>query len=78
MLAVASKNPDLVKLFLKYGANPNISKPAGTTPLIMSVSQHTPDIAKQLLGAGANVNMCKSDGETPLMVVATLNDIDTL
>ncbi len=67
MLAVASKNKEMVKLLLDNGANINIKdKIYGYTPLIIAVRVGSIEIAKLLLDHCADINIKDDEGNTAI------------
>jgi ankyrin repeat protein len=61
----------LVKLYLKLGANPNITKKQGRSPLYEACHARKPgeDMIKELLNHGADVNYQDKYGRTALFAV---------
>ncbi len=64
---------EIVKLFLKYAANPNVSLikegwAKGTTPLHYAIENKAIEITKLLVNASANVNAMRENGKNPLMM----------
>jgi ankyrin repeat protein len=72
--ATKAKNLDLVKLLLKYRANPNQHDAFGATALFYAAGNGSAAIAKALIEAGAKVNArARGQGQygiTPLMAAA--------
>lgn len=68
----ASKSPELVKLLLARGANPNLGDRHNNTPLHILIQrgnherQHNYLLMKLLLDRGANPNLANKSGDTPL------------
>ena len=59
--------PNIVKLLLKYNANPNARYPfKNAIPLHAAVFHNSPDIVIELLRCGADKNVCYERGFTPL------------
>ncbi len=67
--AIHSRSAEVVKLFLKYGANPKIQ---GCSPLFTAVSLGEKAITEILLDYGADVNARNEYGDTPLFIVDSL------
>ena len=68
----------LVKLLLKYNADPNISSDSGTTPLMIACYFKHHKVVHLLLQSGANVNLQADhhiDNGTTLLVASKNNDI---
>lgn len=65
----------MVKLLLKFGADPNLQDNEGETPLFKAVKWHHHNIVKTLLEAGADFNLPNNDGVTPKMIA--IEDDDT-
>ncbi len=62
-------NPDEVEALLAGGANPNVRRENGWTPLHIAAAQHVhPDIVAHLLKHGADPNVRDNGGWTPLRV----------
>ncbi len=69
--------PDIVKLLLESGANPNIrDKESGSTPLDKAISDGYADIVELLLLYGADANARDRNGQTPLHEAAWENQGD--
>ena len=62
---VIYSSPDVLKLLLDAGADPNITF-ASDTPLL-SVNDHDIDAAKMLIDYGANVNQRNGSGVSPIL-----------
>lgn len=62
--------PEIVKVLLDYGANPNTPSVQGSTPLHMAVLSSVSSIVQMLLDYGAAVDMPGLRGRTPLHVAA--------
>ncbi|MEN8259076.1 MAG: ankyrin repeat domain-containing protein [Pseudomonadota bacterium] len=83
--AVINRRPDLAKLFLENGADPNsrcvCSGIGGDwTPLTYTTRnysyKHTgKDLIDLLLAGGADANLARKDGRTPLMLAASRGDL---
>ena len=56
MKAVIYRNPELLKLLLDLGAEPNVSDQQGDTPLVWAASQNEPELLILLLQHGADPN----------------------
>lgn len=65
-LACIQNRIDLVRLFIKRGADPNKPRVNGTTPLFCAASEGLISITKELIAAGADVNHRAYDGRVPL------------
>jgi ankyrin repeat protein len=59
------KRPDLVKLLLARGANPNARAAAGLTPLHSAAQGGDTELARLLLEKGADVNARDDRGRSP-------------
>jgi ankyrin repeat protein len=77
MTATRAGNLEIVKLLLKYGANPNrgtftgsFPELLGATALFYAAGNGNVEIAKALIDGGANVNVRTKGGFTPLMEAA--------
>ena len=78
LLACLNENIEIVKLFLQYNANPNISDGKGWTPLMISAQQGNLEIVKLLLEHGANKEAETSDGWTALNAAIQNNNLDVV
>ena len=76
-LIAAANQPQIVRLLLEYGANPNIENEYELTPLGEAANKGNVNSAKVLMAAGAEVNPSPKNGWTPLLrAVAYGNSID--
>jgi ankyrin len=89
--AALSGDTTLMRLLLKYGADPNLATPAGTTPLMAAAGvnwvvqqtytespQAVLDAVKMCLELGADVNASNSMGLTPLLGAANRGSNDII
>lgn len=67
-LSVFSNDYEICKLFLKYGANPNIKDKSGQTPIFRIIFSTTNKILGLLIEYGALINMSDCNGNTPLHI----------
>ncbi len=67
---------NVVRLLLKYGANPNLQRPDGITPLHIAVQKESVSITKLLLDSSANPNFQNQEGFTPLHFAAQQGSLD--
>ena len=58
--------PEVVKLLLEHGANPNIQDADGWTPLHFAVKSCHVDVVRVLLDHGADLTIRNNEGRTPL------------
>lgn len=65
--AVTEKHPDIVRLLLASGADPNVQNSAGHTALTAAIRQQQADDVNLLLEHGADINGASRQGETPLL-----------
>ncbi|XP_065511257.1 NF-kappa-B inhibitor beta [Caloenas nicobarica] len=66
-LAVLRKDPELVELLLRGGADPNKPEPScGRTPLHLAIEAQSPEVAELLLRGGADPDTPTFLGFTPL------------
>jgi ankyrin repeat protein len=69
LVAVANLNFDISNLLLKYGADPNISRPSdGNSPLHVAAENGLSWMGEILLDHGAKINAPNKDGATPLIL----------
>jgi|GEM_PF-2079527 len=73
--AASSKDMKMMKLMIKYGADPNFGAGCGTTPLILATNQGDIDMVSVLLEAGANPNIV-GEGSCPLSSAIRSNHIE--
>ena len=66
-LAVSMNRPDVAKILLEYGANPNFQDNKGRTSLVYSVLTGN-EILRVILSHGANPNIKDIEGRTALML----------
>jgi serine/threonine-protein phosphatase 6 regulatory ankyrin repeat subunit B len=67
LLLTAEKGyPDLTRLLLQNGANPNLADQSGQTPLMWAARNDHIDVVRLLLRAGADVNSEDTRGETAI------------
>ena len=76
--AAHSGHPDVVRLLLDAGADPNRSIPGMPTPLQAAAEGGHADVVGLLLGAGADVNMRGLGGATALHAAAQGGTIETV
>jgi ankyrin repeat protein len=66
LLATATGQTDLLRLFVVHGAAPNQPNAQGETPVMHAVLQDSPYIIQVLVGAGANPHLANVDGHSAL------------
>lgn len=78
LIRAASKGYlDLVKILLRYYADPNVLDKDHNTALIKAVEIMEYDITKELINAGANLNVqSNTEGVTALMIAKSNDDLD--
>lgn len=76
ILAVRSRNSDLVKLLLARRADPNGRGENNYTPLIEATRYRVPAMVKMLLQGGAKVDLMNDFGDTALVFAANVGQID--
>jgi uncharacterized protein len=57
MDAAQAGSADLVELFLKHGASPNLTSKDGQTALVVAVGRNDAEVAKLLVGGGADADL---------------------
>ena len=67
-------NYEMMEMFIKAGANPNIKKNDGLTPLMLSVVSNCAECVKLLIKADVNRDAKNSDGKTALEMAHVLGD----
>lgn len=81
IVACYNQKPNIVKMLLDRGADPNTSGAKGTTPLmyaktkLLRARNMNPEILSMLLGAGADLSRHDGFGKTVLEYVAESGDI---
>jgi ankyrin repeat protein len=74
-LLCKSDNPEVIRLLLSLGANPNVACDDGRTPLIVALKSQVPiSTIQALLDAGAKPETRDSSGLTPLMHASRNSD----
>ncbi|EDO30818.1 predicted protein, partial [Nematostella vectensis] len=63
-----------LKVFLKFGADPNMRDKEGWTPLHAAICGGDPDSVAELLRFGANVNLAANDGVKPIEMAIQCGD----
>ncbi len=77
--AVMHKNPEILKLALQYGGDPNLPEGATrSTPIFEAMGPDHKDKIPILIAAGANIDARELNGDTPVMVAAELSQYDTV
>ena len=74
--AAAAGQVDVVTLFLRCGADPDLKSSEGDTPLYLAIKNEQRAAAECLLAAGADPNARNSGRNTPLHLVATIPNPD--
>jgi cytohesin len=75
ILAMGNKDPEVVRLLLAAGADPNRRGRRGTTALFEAVHRNGIDAAKLLLAHGADPNLRPAE-ESPLLTAVNLGEIE--
>ncbi|KAF2751049.1 ankyrin, partial [Sporormia fimetaria CBS 119925] len=70
--AILRANPGMVKLLLRYGADPSL-KVSGTTPLHLAILESDVEIVRILISRATSVDARDCDGHTPLHLVVMHN-----
>ncbi|MDG0867776.1 ankyrin repeat domain-containing protein [Candidatus Lucifugimonas marina] len=66
--ALVREVPEVIKLMLDSGANPNLATGTGRLPLNIAMRSGQGDAVQMLLAAGADPEGADVDGKTPRMV----------
>lgn len=66
MYGVLFNSPEMVMLYLSYGADPNLSDPQGWSPLFWAVIKNNIEMVKILISNGASINQKDYSNATPL------------
>ncbi len=69
-------HPEIVKLLLEVGANPNFKSLEGLTPLAIASRQGNTEIAKLLLARGADIKARTENGKTALNLASGRGQLD--
>ena len=67
---------EIIELFLKHGADPNIRNDDMDTPLLIAATIKNFEICKMLVENGASLAITSENGVTPLMTAAGEGDAD--
>ena len=67
-LGAASRRPEIVRYLLSKGANPNLTKEGGWTPLMYAANNGNVESLQLLLDAGADLTIVNSRGWNALQV----------
>lgn len=70
--AAMSEDAEVVKLFLKHGAEVNVQNRSDVTPLMLAAFGEEPASVEHLLEAGASVDLENRDGNTALVFAVLL------
>ncbi len=76
--ATMSGCTEAVKLFLQFGANPNIQIQDGKTALMFAADWERTKIVELLLQHGADPNIQNQNGDTPLMLATSRGDTEAI
>lgn len=76
ILAIQSNRPEIFKLLLDNGADPNAMRFSQTSPLYAAVNQNQIDFARLLLDHGAKNNITSPEHQSPLHQAASKNALD--
>jgi len=68
--AVHDDDPEVIRLLLKHGADPNLGDKDQDTPLIMASYNGQTEVVKLLIAAGADLNLQDKAGESPLHIAS--------
>lgn len=69
--------PSIVKLFIEYGANPNVCKTKGLTPLYIASRNGRLEMVKILVEAGASTDKWYNRN-TPITIARYRNHMDVV
>lgn len=77
--AVCGRNPEIVRLMLDHGADPNEREnSSGQTPLIMAAMQEDPSLVKLLLSRGADPRPQDGAGYSGLTYAAMYGEVEVV
>ena len=78
LLAIGNKsqNPEIAKLLIRAGADPDVHNRYGRTPLFWAVENQQAELVYLLIQAGANVNAADRFGATPLRFAAAAGSLE--
>lgn len=77
--AIAFGNLELVRLFVKHGADPNIKVDDGYTCLLIAIESDAEEsipIVAELISAGADIHAMGTNGWTPLHMAAVRGEVE--
>ena len=72
ILAIVDEKPEMVRILVEHGADPNQPSRAGEFPLTLAIRAKQRDVLRMLLRAGAVTDRLLANGSTPLLEAARL------
>lgn len=63
-----SRRNEMIELLLRYGADIDLCKANGVSPLYIACQEGHDDIVQLFLSNGANINKCTQNGASPLII----------
>jgi ankyrin repeat protein len=78
LVACQYGDPQIIGPLLDAGANVNVSRPDGITPLALCAGSAPVSIVERLIAAGAAVDKPDAQGQTPLMWAAAKGRLDNI
>ena len=76
--AAYQDDPEMVRLLVGAGADPDVANELGVTPLVLACANGNPIIVRLLLDAGAEADVAVGTGETALMGCARTGNQDAV
>lgn len=76
--AAESGSLDMVKQFLKKGADINARRPKGSSVLMCAIASKNDTLINWLLDNGTNIHICNDFGQTALTTAVSYNSINTV
>ena len=77
-MAVSSEQSKVVKVLLKYKADPNLQDKMGMTSLHVACRKSSSDILLKLIAEGGDPNICDNEGLLPLHWAASCGQLENI